>query len=347
MPGRIASAFCFMFIMFASPSYSPLAETPDETPKTAEFLMDDVEKIYVVDEATCSIKRPSCESGKTYIIEGEEKLGLLRDGLTKMDTSTRGGCLCGGPDIHFYCLLQDGSQRYLGLDCNNYLAGIQITDEVRSLINPVEGSFLGTFFGYALVADAPTDLNVEDFYSLCQDTGTVGLATEWNRERALEREREAIAPVHLRLETNFHAEDIANFEEKSQLRWQWEKDAAKRFENWLSQRGLTEMVLKAGRVSSPRSSGSRTRESMDFQQDVYLSDPAAAKGILSKGDDPEQAVTLKDVEYRSAEQQSEPHFYTVILISNNPCSAKEIGGVDESFPMLERIRPICDRRMIH
>ena len=91
-----------------------LAQDATKSPGLSS-LLDGAVRIYVVDESRCSANPNSKEGGRWYLIEGDEKLTSLRQALAEVTTQERGGCMCGGADIHSYAQKPNGETRYFGL----------------------------------------------------------------------------------------------------------------------------------------------------------------------------------------------------------------------------------------
>lgn len=149
----------------------------------ASYLIDGVQKIYIVDESKCSGPANKDEAGKVYLIEGKENIEKIRQELKKWtDLTNKGGCLCGGPDKHYYCMSANGQRNYWGLDCDEFINGMEITVGLNALINPKYETFIGIHVGFALVADVPISTDETNLVKMAHDKGYEIFYKGWGKQ---------------------------------------------------------------------------------------------------------------------------------------------------------------------
>lgn len=331
------------------------------------YLLDGAVRIYVVDESRCSAGPNSKEGGRWYLMEAEEKLEGLRAQFSKLDTGSEGGCMCGGPDIHFYAQTEVGETTYFGLDCEEYLSGVEIPRSLQDLLIPARPTFLGQRMGQTYIVDLP--LEVEE-PAARRAFGVAGLTLltggRWNgftgaHPREVERKArlKETAPVHLLLEVGpFKAPrpapefpkganeaQEATFERDYRL-WYKETSAAlramatERTAGWLDGVGLKGFLVLPIEASEHISNG----ELSTFSADLYLSDAAAVRGALASPKAKRPKVKVDAVEYRIAQRAQPPAFYqAALLLTENP-TPEEIAKAKAVLPGIRRVVPLCECR---
>lgn len=192
---RIAALVLFS-IGSEIPHYSELLRNP---PPTAEYLVDGVEKLYIVDASRCgSVVAPS---GETYLIDSPAKLERVRDELSRMDPAYGSVCGCDGPEIWLYGVHKHEDVRWFGLDCESLLDNIEMTDEVLSLLHPKQKEFLGVKVGYATAIKVPVDVTREGLLESAHAANYLVLTEIGPRERELKRQFRERAPALITLTT--------------------------------------------------------------------------------------------------------------------------------------------------
>ncbi len=128
------------------------------------YLIEGVDRIYIVDESHCSGPTNKEDAGRVYLIEGKEKIEVLKEKFNKWKLDNEYGmCACGGPDKHYYCFREKDQTTYWGVDCDTYLNNLRMPVDLNAIINPKYDTFLGIPTGYALIADVPLEFSEKIF----------------------------------------------------------------------------------------------------------------------------------------------------------------------------------------
>ena len=331
------------------------------------YLVEGASRVYVVDESRCSAAPNSKDGGHWYLIEGEEGLGRLRKELSEVATGEMGGCLCGGPDVHFYAAKPSGETRYFGLDCERYLDGHAIPPSLQALLIPSRQTFIGTRKGETYLIDIPLDLEEAAARQSFAEAGfTLVVGGWWNmftealpREEVLRRRASATAPVHLKVEAGpfkpSRPEPVlprkrTNSEEaqweRAWFTWREENDAAttrsakQQVEAWIKGLGLQGALLGAVEPRFSMSSGDETT----YSADLLFNNAEAVRKALAAPQAAQEGLRVKQTDYRSAQEMRANFYYQAALLLPESPSQELLAKAEHVLPGIRRIIPLCDCR---
>ena len=331
------------------------------------YLLDGAVRIYVIDESRCSAKPDSKEGGRWYLIEGEEILKRLRVELSTLASESKGGCACGGPDIHFYAETAAGETTYFGIDCEVYLAGVEIPKSTQALLIPARPTFVGKRMGQTYVVDLPLGTSENQSRAIFRESGfTLLTSGYWNieteaspRESVMAWVQRQSAPVHLVIEigplvpskpepVRPASTDSPEWEawQKKFDKWFWEgiaeveQAATKRADRWMDDLGLRLLLVSPPDLRFSGSSGDESTYSLE----LYLRDPQAVKSALSSRKAKRKDIAVRLEEFRSGPLPAEGQYYQAALLLSETPTPEEIAKVKAVLPGIGRVVPLCECR---
>jgi|WetSurMetagenome_2_1015567.scaffolds.fasta_scaffold103960_1 hypothetical protein len=343
-----------------------LAQDAAKAPGLA-YLIEGASRIYVVDESRCSAAPDSKEGGRWYLIEGDEKLGRLRKDLSEVAVSEKGGCLCGGPDVHFYAAMPSGETRYFGLDCERFLDWNAIPSSLQALLVPSRPTFIGTRKGDTYIVDIPLDAEEAIARQRFTEAGfTLVVGGRWNmateafpREEVLRQRSSATAPVHIEVEAGpfkpIRPEPVlpkkrTKAEETEWKRawftWQEENEASttrsarERLGAWVERLGLQGALLGAVEPRFSMSSGDETT----YRADLLFNDAEAVRKALGAPGATQEGLRVKQADYRSAQEMQAKFYYQAALLLPESPPREMLVKAEHVLPDIRRIVPLCDCR---
>jgi len=368
---RAAFLFLAMALAFA------LCPAGQEKPALAglDRLLDGAVRIYVVDESRCSTGYDSVEGGRWYLIEGEESIERLRQGLAAVPKQPPNGCKCGGPDVHYYVERGDGSLKYFGVDCATFIQAMKIPPELKAILLPGEDRFLGGDGGPTYLVDVPLEVDEDSAQRAFSAKGFSLLTGGWwnmfsrayPREFAARMHTERTAEVHLEfdlgsfqttlspapqcptkpeameLDQFMRTEEFKRFSDSyftwsAEARAETDALAAEKAEEWVKQLGLGPFLIL---LETPRQGGHGGGENI-YACECFLRDAKAVRNILAQQQSMGTAPVSPKVEYRSAATQRIKGFYQAALLFPTPPSRKDIARAKAILPGIGRVIPLCE-----
>ncbi len=329
-----------------------------DLPPTAEYLVDGVEKLYIVDASRCSsVVAPS---GETYLIDSPAKLERVRDGLSRMDPAHGGVCGCGGPEIWLYGVHKHEGVRWFGLDCEHLLDHIDMTGEVLSLLHPNRKGFLGIKVGYATAIKVPVDVTREDLLERAHAANYLVLTEIGPRERELERRFRERVPALITLTTAtrwpfepvwLSADTRLLHELVSEAQRAAIREAIERFDAWIERHQLREHLLEPITVKGGAAYQDEDVYFRTFEVTITLDDPAVLSSAI-ESEPIAEARTLMKAEHvgmlaqRSIRLGAKPaptlgYSYLALVITPKPLSPEQIPPMQRALPMVDPPHAIC------
>ncbi len=334
------------------------AQNEKKPVKTPDYLIDGAKKIYVIDESRCSTNSSSVDSGGCYLIEGEETIENLRKELSQVHSDdTLHGCLCGGPDIHYYIDTGSEALSYLGLDCQKYLMGYDLPESILNVIIPSREKFVGKKIGSTYIVDIPLDMTEAEATKRFRGAGLLLITGGyWNifrgcvpRERRIVGYKQDTAPVYLilkvgRFKVNDPKMDIFH---DCPLR----QDALRKAEDWLEKKGLNSFLIFPPIMYNPGGTfhSGGVDDEVFWSVGCYLNNARAVRKSLAKDNScvsNDNKVSIELIEYRTKGQIKEKGYYQAALILSAGQQDKGLKIASKLIQGIGRITPLCERAPI-
>ena len=317
-----------------------LAIYAQEKPQAASYLIEGVEKIYVVDESRCSSPKNPDEAGKVYLIEGKEKIEKIRKELQLWtDMSKEGACGCGGPDKHYYCVKRDGSQEYWGLDCDTFLNNKTIPEALNELINPNSKWFVGSHCGHAYLAEAPLTHSEKELGGQLAQKGYLLCYNEWYKDCILKAkaENDGINIIETILEIKTRKQAQNNIEEKKEDVLYGEIGLI--LDAWFHDLNAKNSIELTGDIYSDH----RKPSTSPIEKTIFLSSVPDNLKIGHEYGIGSTLVTVKKMTQVAHSELDSKYFYEVTIVGKTANDPEETKKIKTFFPFLKNIRCICER----
>lgn len=335
----IRTALVFTLLLFAISSFA------EETHKDASYLIEGVEKIYLVDESRCSSPANKDDAGKVYLIEGTEKISKIQGALKKMtDMDSIGGCLCGGADKIYYCFKGKKLVRSWGLDCDTFLNSHQVTQEVNSLINPNLTGFLGVQIGYGYLASLPLEISDELIVRKASEKGILTLCRGSERDYAIKNKNKKDNTKYL--EALLQIKQIKDFQPitDEDTLYNHAANLEELVGGWMAKSHEMPKFFFGESDDSESRFMSADPSSSPFDVKIYL---YYHEPINIKADQEVRIgsynIAVKKTSWKNGAEILTQYHYDLIVVGNTSDVNSERMKIMKALPEVKNVRCICDR----
>lgn len=301
------------------------------------YLIEGVDRIYIVDESHCSGPTNMEDAGRVYLIEGKEKIEVLKEKFNKWKLDNEYGmCACGGPDKHYYCFREKDQTTYWGVDCDTYLNNLEMPVDLNAIINPKYDTFLGIPTGYALIADVPLEFSEKDIYAQAESSGIQIFYRQGERQYVQQEQIKWTAPFEIVLRTAVNGEeDEINIRNNKKLSNRLDNV----FNKWMENVGAVKLLL----AEDKKREGISGPQSVVINKTIYLSNlPENIKTTVTYQVGG-YSVLVEEINQRTKEEQNKLHLWEITILVPSSNSEEEARKVSAAIPMLKNVKCICDR----
>jgi hypothetical protein len=350
----VALAISFGLTILVSAGYNPFDLTfkvPDKP-----TMGQSVNKIYVVDESRCENPDSGINAGRVYLIEGQEKMAKLMKAFKDWQPKDGGGCLCGGPDKHYYCYAEKEQVNYWGLDCDTFLQSNEICPELNGLINPkYPATFLGEPVGYALTASVPIETTEKEIVEIGRKANVTIFYGDWARNSTIEQKNKETASFEALIKVDLKDKGILDSEhnrimelirqkasEEERAKVVQETDdkvnamCYKAYQEWLLNYGIEPSSLIDSQRSGWSSNGGAELK-------LCLSKIPHSFKKNEQWQNAECNISIKEVNNRTDKEKCKQYYYGITILVPTSDSEKESKRISAAMPMLRNVRCVCER----
>ncbi len=307
--------------------------------------IDGAARIYVADSRNCS--KSGAKSGDSYLI-ADEALTRLRKALREVPTDRYGGCLGEEGALELFIVDRRGTVHKTSTACDQFLGGMQMTDEVRAAIDPHDPGFAGRPVGWLYRVCVSREVTEQELLRAASGTPYLVFPLAGARDKVLEARRKALDPYVLELKIEFErsltppgdransADDVANDE---RAHAQWEKAAIAAFEQWLDRYDVRKVLLRSDDLQLKGMSHEGGKSTAEYRRKFHFSSADPVSDGVAASLETKQAVEVSLAELKAPPPVEE--VFPAFVIAPEPLSSLAMEALRKAIPALREVKPPC------